>query len=189
MRDDPQPTTCTTCGKSHEGQGPQCEACETGLESAQPATGQGEPTRPPSLVSAGPRMKIVVEVDADPAYFAEVVTEDEIGFPEPPPALCRVELVGSEINIGRANEATSVEPDLDIVSLTGDPAVSSRHAVVRPDGNGGIVILDVGSTNGTFLAEVDSVAIAPGEPTTVELGTPIFVGAWTRLRIVEAGEV
>lgn len=158
------------------------------MDSAQSAGGESEAPRPPSLVSSGPRMKIVVEVDADPAYFAEVVTEDEIGFPEPAPDLCRVELVGSEINIGRANEATSIEPDLDIVSLTGDPAVSSRHAVFRPDGNGGIIIVDVGSTNGTFLAEVDSVAIAPGEPTQVELGTPIFVGAWTRLRIVEAGE-
>ncbi len=147
-------------------------------------TGVGH-RRPPSLVEgAGDRLRLVVEVDIDRTYFDEVVTEEEISFPDPPIDTQRIELSGSEIQIGRTNESNAIVPDLDITALTGDPAVSSRHAVIRPDDDGGMVILDVGSTNGTFLLDVESVGIEPGLPTPVSVDEPIYLGAWTRLTVV-----
>ncbi len=177
-------STCNECGHELQDQAATCENCAKGLAEGSSSSPDPAVNRPPSLVSSVPQITFVFEVDTDPHYFAEVVTEQEIDYPDPAPELTRIELTGSEISIGRANEAGSVVPDLDIVALTDDPAVSSRHAVVRPGTDGKITIVDVGSTNGTFLEKVDSAAIAPGEPTELDLGTPIYLGAWTRLRIV-----
>ena len=69
--------------------------------------------------------------------------------------------------------------------LTGDQAVSSRHAVLRVADDGNFAIVDVGSTNGTFLDAVDSDAIAQGQAVEIKPGTAIYLGAWTRLTILD----
>lgn len=56
----------------------------------------------------------------------------------------RVELGAADIKIGRA-------PDNQII-LTGDTKVSGHHALIRPI-NGGYCVIDIGSTNGTFVNE------------------------------------
>lgn len=129
------------------------------------------------------RLRLSVAVDR--AYFDEVVNDGEIDFPDPVPGDQELELPGTELHIGRTSESRAIHPDIDVAALTGDHAVSSRHAVLRVANDGSLTIVDVGSTNGTFLDAVDSEAITHGVPTEVKPGVPIYVGAWTRLTILE----
>lgn len=144
-----------------------------------------ESTPVPSLVddpSGGiPRVLITVSTDAD--YFAAMVTEGEVPLPDPMPPDQELELFGTELHIGRTSESRAVHPNIDVEALTGDPAVSTRHAVLRISNNGTMTITDVGSTNGTFVGGFDGEPITQGVP--VELGDEkvAYVGAWTRLAI------
>ena len=137
------------------------------------------PTRPGTTLSA-----VRFEVAPDRAYFQTVVAEGELSFPDPAPALQTVELAGAELHVGRTSQSKAIHPDLDIAALTGDPAVSSRHAVIRIDAVGAITVTDVGSTNGTYVGSPSSPAITPGTPTSVGYDTPIYLGAWTRLVVL-----
>ncbi len=130
-----------------------------------------------------PRLRLAIA--ADRSYFDEVVNDGEIDFPDPLPADRELELAGHELHIGRTSESRAIHPDVDVAALTGDQAVSSRHAVLRIADDGTFTIVDVGSTNGTFLDAVDSEAITQGVPVPVKPGVPIFVGAWTRITILE----
>ncbi len=146
---------------------------------------------PPSLLDADaggggldvPRLRLAVSVDR--AYFDEVVSDGEIDFPDPVPADTELELLGEELHIGRTSESRAIHPDIDVAELTGDQAVSSRHAVFRVEDDGGCTIVDVGSTNGTFIDAVDSEAIAQGLAIEVKPGTAVYLGAWTRLTILD----
>jgi pSer/pThr/pTyr-binding forkhead associated (FHA) protein len=73
-----------------------------------------------------------------------------------------VELTGAPVTIGRAEGATLV---------IADDYASNRHARLIPDGSGGWVVEDLGSTNGTFL---DRTKVS--EPTPVPIGVPIRIG-------------
>ncbi len=129
------------------------------------------------------RLRLSITVDR--AYFDEVVSDGEIDFPDPVPPETELELVGTELHIGRTSESRAIHPDIDVADLTGDQAVSSRHAVFRVADDGRCTIVDVGSTNGTFLDAIDSEAIEQGVPVEVKPGTPIYLGAWTRLTILD----
>lgn len=138
---------------------------------------------PDSATDIGDVPRVTVTVSVDEAFFAEVVSEGEIELPDPVPADRVLELAGSELHIGRTSESRAIHPDIDVAELTNDQAVSSRHAVLRVGADGSLSIVDVGSTNGTFLDAVDSDAIDHGVPIDVTPGTPIYVGAWTRLTV------
>jgi hypothetical protein len=75
-----------------------------------------------------------------------------------------------------------------------DPGVSRRHARVLADG-GDVIVEDLGSSNGTFVAEaVDALPKTPievGVKREVGPDDRIYVGSWTRLVIRKAapGEV
>jgi pSer/pThr/pTyr-binding forkhead associated (FHA) protein len=73
-----------------------------------------------------------------------------------------VELSGSAVTIGRAEGVTLV---------LADDYASNRHAKLAPDGSGGWLVEDLGSTNGTFL---DRTKVT--EPTLVAPGVPIRIG-------------
>lgn len=159
-------------------------------ESAQPGSGPSSGAGSSGLGSAGvesvgidvPRLTLLVSVDKD--FFEAVVTDGEIDLPDPLPVDQELELAGDELHIGRTSESRAIHPDVDVSKLTGDQAVSSRHAVLRVANDGTYTVVDVGSTNGTFLTDVESDPIDHGIPVVVEVGTPIYVGAWTRLTIV-----
>ena len=73
-----------------------------------------------------------------------------------------VELGTSAVTIGRAEGATLV---------IADDYASNRHARLTPDGAGGWLVEDLGSTNGTYL---DRAKVS--EPTPVAVGVPIRIG-------------
>ena len=56
-------------------------------------------------------------------------------------------------------------------NLQGDPEISRRHALFRPTADGRVSVEDLGSTNGTFVADQRVEA-----PTPVSTGTPVRVG-------------
>jgi len=58
-----------------------------------------------------------------------------------------------QLNIGRSDGSKNVAPDLDLAPYGAvDKGVSRVHAAFKTDGNS-ISIVDLGSTNGTFLNE------------------------------------
>lgn len=73
-----------------------------------------------------------------------------------------VELSGGAVTIGRAEGVTLV---------LADDYASNRHAKLSPDGHGGWLVEDLGSTNGTFL---DRTKVT--EPMPVAPGVPIRIG-------------
>lgn len=164
---------------------PAGERSITGPETTPPAPGEAGDLAGQAPVGAGdvPRLRIVVAVDQ--GFFDQVVNDGEIDFPDPVPADQELALAGAELHIGRTSDSRAIHPDIDVADLTGDQAVSSRHAVLRVANDGAFTIVDVGSTNGTFLDAVDSEAIVHGVPMEVKPGVPIFVGAWTRLTILD----
>lgn len=77
----------------------------------------------------------------------------------------QTELAGSYV-IGR-------EPDCNLV-LDADTNVSRRHAAFEPTGDGGFVLRDLGSANGTF---VDGVRV--GQPVRLLGGERVLIGTTT----------
>ena len=149
----------------------------------------GDPPAPSigSIFERTPLPTVVVNVEADRRYFDTVVSEGELTFPDPQPAAQTIELTGPEIHIGRTSQSKAIHPDIDVAALTGDPAVSSRHAVIRIDPSGAMSVTDIGSTNGTYLDSPAGPSIAPGQPMALAHDASIFVGAWTRVTITGQG--
>ena len=187
--------TCENCDTPCGPDDVFCENCGydfiTGSLPGEPSDddgGTGEVSLPaaPSVLDpdeGAARLRVSVAVDRD--YFDEVVNDGEIDFPDPVPAATELDLFGAEIHIGRTSESRAIHPDIDVADLTGDQAVSSRHAVFRSDEAGRYSITDVGSTNGTFLDTIDSDAISPGTSMAVAPGTTIYLGAWTRITVLD----
>lgn len=196
---------CSSCGAAHGPDDIFCESCgydfitgslpsaeeiqRLGLSLPAPAGPDPVAATPDDPGSgSGPVTAAVlvhVEVAADRAYFDAVVSEGELSFPDPAPESRHLELAGPEIHIGRASQSRAIHPDVDLASLTGDPAVSSRHAVLRVADDGSITITDVGSTNGTIIGTVDAPPTGPGTTTVLEPGTSVYLGAWTRLTVAK----
>lgn len=142
-------------------------------------------TGPLPAVEAGPR--IVLEVSVDRQYFDHVVTDGELAYPDTVPAPRTLELYGRELHVGRTSERRGVHPAIDIEALTADPAVSSRHAIIRVADDNSCTVTDVGSTNGTFLGDFSQDAVLQGVPHEWTTGVPIYLGAWSRLMLVDVG--
>jgi pSer/pThr/pTyr-binding forkhead associated (FHA) protein len=66
------------------------------------------------------------------------------------------------------------------IPIRGDAGVSRRHALLlrRPDG--GVLVRDLGSANGTLL---NGKEVPPGVDTPWNEGDTLAVGAWTRLAL------
>ena len=133
------------------------------------------------ILATSSSLRIGVAVDL--SYFEPVVSEGELDFPDPVPVPIQLVLTGQELHIGRRSDSRAIHPDIDVADLTGDPAVSSRHAIIRVGADGAITVTDVGSTNGTYVGSYDSSSISIDVAVSVDPDIPIFVGAWTRLQI------
>ena len=141
---------------------------------------------PPGAVTV-PEVETMVEVAVDVDYFEVVVRGGELELPQPIPSPISVAVSGREVHIGRTSASRNIHPDVDVGELTGDPAVSSRHAVVRVNADGSLSITDVGSTNGTTISSPSASLLVADTPTTLDVGQPVFLGAWTRLTVTRVG--
>lgn len=123
---------------------------------------------------------------ADRAWFDDVRRHNDpeladLDFPRDLPER-RFVLSGEEMAIGRRSRSRATNPEFDLTGPPTDPAVSAQHALLMARPGGRWVLIDLGSTNGTWLDD----AATPIEPHTrvpVEHGSVIKLGAWTTITI------
>ena len=157
-------TTCPDCNAPrHSEDAVFCEDCGFNFTSG----AHGEPKTPPPVVT-----EWEVAVSIDPS----LKTPES---PEPPGDFhpSTMMLMGESYLIGRRSDKRGVFPE---ISLDADDAVSHRHALLNRTPDGGIVVRDVGSSNGTRLNGVD---VAPLTDTALKDGDVITVGHWTRIAV------
>lgn len=92
-------------------------------------------------------------------------------------------LTAPESNIGRWDADNGVFPDVDLDAHDPEAKVSRKHARIL-FANGGYLIEDLGSTNGTFVNR--GRRLIPGNPHRLSNGDEIIVGK-TFLRLSVAG--
>jgi DNA-binding NtrC family response regulator len=82
----------------------------------------------------------------------------------------------NEVRIGRgATRAFRVEEGKKAALEIPDPRMSSKHARLVRDDDGGWILEDVGSTNGTFVEGKRSTQALLDEPTIITLGATCFL--------------
>jgi hypothetical protein len=119
-------------------------------------------------------------IEADRAFY-ERLAPDEYTFPAGVPARVVV-LEGDEILVGRLSREQQVEPEIDLSGPGGDPAVSRRHARLTREDDGSFSIIDLHSSNGTWLND-DTEPIAPDVPVRLVAGDRVHLGAWTTITL------
>lgn len=125
------------------------------------------------------------KVSVDVEFFAASVGDVDLTLPDPLPDVQIVPLTGIRILIGRTSTSRGIFPEIDVLALTDDPAVSSRHAMLERDASHTWTLTDLGSTNGTFLTSAADSAIEAGTALPIAAGTTIYLGAWTRIDLAE----
>ncbi len=130
----------------------------------------------------------MAELWIDPQWYGEQSSPDPLPSAGPPEV---VPLRHTSLLVGRESKSRDIHPDIDCGT---DNGVSRRHAQLTTDGTRWWVE-DLGSSNGTFVAEaVDALPKTPidvGVKREVGPDDRIYVGSWTRLVIRKAapGEV
>ena len=83
--------------------------------------------------------------------------------------------VKGRITLGRSDiDAPTVSPDIDFVACNAiSKGVSRSHAAIIPDTNGDLMLIDLGSRNGTTL---NGLQLEPHEPYVVKDGDEIYIG-------------
>ncbi|WP_156036881.1 FHA domain-containing protein [Glycomyces sp. NRRL B-16210] len=123
-------------------------------------------------------------VTADQGYFNKVAASDgasQLQYPSFAKPR-RFPLDKGELTIGRYSAKRGVTPDIDLSGDVADPGVSAQHAKLFAKPDGSWTIMDVGSSNGTFLNGSDE-PLAPNVEFPIGDGTYVNIGAWTRLTI------
>lgn len=148
-----------------------------------------DPSKP--APAAGPPGWIVI-VEIDPKWYELKGTLAD--QPLPQPSSSTIPLALAIVHIGRSSHSRGIHPE---IAMDSDTAVSRQHAQLvatassgetgaEPDSYG---VVDLGSTNGTFVVkaglEPDAYVepIAPGTPVPLADGDRIYIGAWSRLTI------
>ena len=175
---------CPNCGLSNDSGNLFCEQCGYDF-----TTGQAPPkpanVDPPEEPASAPdsTVKWVVVVEVDPVWYA--LKGSLADQPCPPPSSSTVALTQHTALIGRSSQSRDIHPE---IALEGDTGVSRRHAQLVRDGDG-LSVLDLSSTNGTYVVlagidpTADTEAVEAGLPMPLNDGDRIYVGAWSRLTI------
>ncbi|MGH8791432.1 MAG: FHA domain-containing protein, partial [Stackebrandtia sp.] len=102
-------------------------------------------------------------------------------FPDECPSR-RFPLNQPRLFIGRRSRRRGIDPDIDLSEPPEDPGVSHAHAMIVAAE--GWSLVDVGSSNGTYLNGSDEPAPID-TPVPLNVGDRICLGAWTRLTVVD----
>ncbi len=178
------PTDCPNCGSSNDAANLFCEQCGYDFTTGQAppqlvVTEQSEQsaTIPDSIT------KWVVVVEVDPVWYA--LKGSLADQPCPPASSSTVALTQHTALVGRSSQSRDIHPE---IALDGDTGVSRRHAQLVRDGDD-LVVIDLSSTNGTYVVPAgmepsdDSPAVVAGLSTPLHDGDRVYVGAWSRLTI------
>jgi hypothetical protein len=149
----------------------------TSAESAVAAAGSGGGAAPSGwrlVVTADrayhQRMQAQADADAEPIPFPAFVPER------------RFDLTGAQILIGRRSRSRGIEPEIDLSGPPADSAVSHTHALLVAQPDGGWAIVDLESSNGTYVGDSE-ITLPPHTPTPLKDGDVVHVGAWTALTL------
>jgi hypothetical protein len=154
---------CPACGAPRSGDDRYCEGCGHDFLGPPPAVGWE------------------AIVTADRAQFDRLAVAG-VSFPADYPER-RFALAEGETRIGRSRGGPDEHPpEIDLAGAPPDPGVSRLHAMLERRGDGGVVVRDLGSTNGTMLND-DPVPIAPQTVTPLSDGDRVHVGAWTTITV------
>ena len=175
---------CPNCGLSNDAGNLFCEQCgydfTTGQAPPKPAN-VDTPEAPASAPDSTVKWVAVIEVD--PVWYAlKGSLSDQ---PCPPPSSSTVAITQHTALVGRSSQSRDIHPE---IALEGDTGVSRRHAQLVRDGDG-LSVLDLSSTNGTYVVlagidpTADTEAVEAGLPMPLNDGDRIYVGAWSRLTI------
>ena len=125
-----------------------------------------------------------VVVTADRAFHARMQSAPDAEV-VPFPAFCperRFELTGSEMLIGRRSRSRGIEPAIDLAGPPEDAGASHMHALLVATPEGTWTVVDLDSSNGTYLND-DPDPIAANQPVPLADGDRIHVGAFTTLTV------
>jgi pSer/pThr/pTyr-binding forkhead associated (FHA) protein len=133
---------------------------------------------------ADPTSPVVAPATTTTRYWEAVVTIDPTLDIEPDPDTpCPTDtpertfpLDLPENLIGRRSAARGILPQIAL----SDPGASHRHLMVYRNPDTGLLLSDLGSTNGTFL-NGSADRLEPGVKTPVADGDRIELGRWTRI--------
>jgi hypothetical protein len=183
---------CPLCGAPQTGRFCERDGYDFLAASLNPAAAPASPAAtvlpPPAQPAAAPEAWHVV-VGADQAYFEKVKSAGgpDAGMLEFPRFLPerRFPLRGGQVLIGRRSRSRGIYPDIDLVGPPEDPGVSHSHALLVIQPGNGWAVVDVGSSNGTYVNDTANV-IDVNVPVPVRPGDRIYLGAWTVLTVASA---
>lgn len=180
----PSADKCPSCEGAREPSDKFCEVCGydfvTGTLPAAPRT-QAAPeaaTPPPPQATVVAAWWAVVSADRE-FYDRNNVTEVQfpLGAPER-----KFQLTAERVTIGRRSQSRGIAPVIDLADPPEDAAVSHGHATLLRQGDGSYVLVDNGSTNGTYV-KGGADAVAANTPVALAAGDHFNLGAWTRITI------
>jgi FHA domain len=175
-------SNCPNCGLVNDADNLFCEQCGYDFTTGQapPQAVVVEPPAEPAPVLDS-NVKWVVVVEVDPAWYA--LKGSLADQPCPQASSSTVGLSQHTALVGRSSQSRDIHPE---VALEGDTGVSRRHAQLVRDGDD-LVVIDLSSTNGTYVVPVGSdptdeiMAVDPGVSTPLHDGDRVYLGAWSRL--------
>jgi hypothetical protein len=166
---------CAVCATPRTGQF--CEGC--GRNHALPAP-------PPPAPAARAVWVAVVRADRD--YFEAMAARNDadggsgLSFPPYSPER-RVPMTGrGQLRIGRRSVQRGTVPEIDLSTAPEDPGASRQHALLQEQPDGGWVVIDQDSVNGTTLNGSPD-ALPAHQPVPLRDGDRIHVGAWTTITV------
>lgn len=181
----PASNSCPNCDTNHGDEDLFCENCGYDfITGSLPSADSAHAPIPGAVASGeveGQIRAMTVKIEVSPEYFAQAVSDTELQIPVPPPENVELRFESPEVHIGRTSESRGIHPDIDIAATTSDPAVSSRHAVLRVGHSGIVSITDLGSTNGTVIGDPSGELVTPNVPVDLTDDTWIYLGAWSRI--------
>jgi hypothetical protein len=169
---------CPSCGtlREHANQA-FCEGCGHNFRTGTPGITLDPidpevPPAPPVPATAPPptdvRWDVVLRVDANLYGKPNPDTPRD----QPPQTFTLFE---AENMVGREGTGLSLQ-----VPIRNDPGVSRRQVLLIRQPDGGLVLRDLNSSNGT---QVNGVEVVPGADVPLRDGDTIAVGAWTRIAV------
>ena len=178
---------CPDCGLARHPGARFCEVCRYDFEahlSAAPAAPMPTPALDPA---PDPLPSIAPDPTPLPGAFRRweaIAVVDPSLYEEPDPAVpCPTgepertfPLDLAESLIGRRSDRRDIHPEVPL----SDVGVSHRHAKITRQPDGSLILLDLGSTNGT---EVNGKEVLAGVQTPLQDGDQITLGCWTRITI------
>ena len=128
----------------------------------------------------------LISIDVDPAWYE--LRGALAHSPCPSQSSHTVRLTGPVALVGRSSPVAGQQPQ---IVLDADTSVSRRHAQFVVGGRN-LTVVDLSSTNGTYVLSAGSVPdagsppLVPGVPRELYEGDRVYLGAWTRLTVRSA---